>query len=639
MIHPDDLSGLSQSIVASASTLKTWRRRFRVPDPDQAGYRTLEARALPTREGDGSIVWFGMMFDVTDQQKIERELNEALLDQKAMLEAVSETVMEIADDGTLLRVHTQGPGLMGVATEDLVDRRFFDVFDEDVAVTFAMAMADARHAGMSSTHEGNYTEGGQTRYFSVRIVKKVTMSESEGQPRRPMFMASVNDITERKAAEERIRALVDHDELTALLNRRGFQGHLHACHAQSQRRQGSYALMFIDLDHFKHLNDSLGHEAGDTALMEIAQRLRENTRAADIVARLGGDEFVVLVMGDSPEDVQQQAGWLASRLIAAVRAPLGLEGGAFSLTCSIGIALGDPEQATSADILRWADLAMYSAKEAGRNGFRFFDQTVQSRMLSRIGLEQDLRTALAEETTRDESLHLHYQPIVNEQGHTLGYEALLRWTRSGKGDVPPNELIPVAEQSGLIVPIGYWVLQRACEILAEWRRAGPDLERFIAVNVSAMQIKQPDFVDTLSDIISETGADPGYLKLELTESLLHDDVDDTIQKLHDLRALGLYLSLDDFGTGYSSLAYLRKLPIHELKIDRSFVLHVLEQPDDAAVARMIVQLAQTLHMDVVAEGVETPEQLDFLISIGCRKFQGFMFGKPAPFARPTSPLQ
>ena len=454
-----------------------------------------------------------------------------------------------------------------------------------------------------------------------------------------LLLFCINDITERKIAEERVRSLVNHDDLTQLFNRRGLQENLKAVHALAQRRGGVYALLFIDLDHFKFLNDSMGHEAGDMALIEVARRLREHTRASDVVARLAGDEFVVLVSGDAEDRLAEEAGQMAAKLIGVMREPILVDGTGFSLTCSIGIALGNPAVQDGADLLRWADLAMYSVKESGRNAFRFFDGQIHSRMLVRIGLEQDLRLAVMQETVRRESLMLHGQPIVDDQAHVLGYEALLRWNRHGSGMVPPAEFIPVAEHSGLIVAIGDWVLTQACTLLANWAKDPLWSDRFIAVNLSAVQIKQPQFLESVQQILRQTGANPQHLKLEMTESLLHEDLDDTVVKLQALRDMGVKLSLDDFGTGYSSLSYLRKLPIHELKIDRSFVLNALEQEDDAAVARMIVQLAQTLHMDVVAEGVETREQFEFLTSIGCRKFQGYMFGRPEPMKGLCPPVR
>lgn len=457
--------------------------------------------------------------------------------------------------------------------------------------------------------------------------------QGSGQPEqlpdgRILWNSLILDITDRKLAEERIQDLVDHDELTHLLNRRGFLAQLSRVHAQAERRGGLYALLFIDLDHFKHLNDSLGHDAGDAALVEIAQRLVTHTRRSDVVARLGGDEFVVIVTADDEAEAVEASGRLAVKLLDALRLPLDLNGRPFTLSCSLGIALGDPRRATSADVLRGADLAMYSVKEAGRNSYRFFDEQIQHRMLARIGLEQDLRVTLAMQPQT--ALSLHLQPIVDEQTAVLGYEALLRWNRPGTGPVSPADFIPVAEQSGLIVPLGEWVLREACRLLHDWAQKPGLSGCFLAVNVSALQLQQPEFVAVLSALLRDTGAPAHRLKLELTESLLHKDIDETIAKLHELRELGVRLSLDDFGTGYSSLSLLRRLPIQELKIDRSFVLHALDQADDAAVARMIVQLAQTLGMDVVAEGVETTEQLDFLLGIGCRQFQGYKFGRPEP---------
>ena len=495
----------------------------------------------------------------------------------------------------------------------------------------------AREAGVTVFEWRNQRQDGSLWDAEVHLL----MFDSEN---RRLCQFTLIDITDRKLAEGRIQELVDRDDLTGLLNRRGFLAHLSRIHAQAARQGGVYALLFIDVDHFKFLNDSLGHKAGDAALVEIARRLAEHTRQSDLLARLGGDEFVLVMNCATETEAIESSGRLANKLLDILRAPLDLDGQTFTLSCSMGIAIGHDtgldggheHAAGSADVLRSADLAMYSAKESGRNNYRYFDDQIQHRMLVRIGLEQDLRAALSQTHQSDPPLALHLQPIVDEQKKVLGYEALLRWERPGQGKVSPAEFIPIAEQSGLMVPLGRWVLQRACEMLRDWADTPGLSDCFLAINISALQIQQPDFAEVVARVLCDTGAPAHRLKLELTESLLQKDIDDTISKLQQLRELGVEFALDDFGTGYSSLSLLRRLPIQELKIDRSFVLHALDHPQDEAVARMIVQLADTLGMRVVAEGVETQQQFQFLLGIGCRQFQGYMFGRPEPLAALTA---
>lgn len=576
------------------------------------------------------MIWFGSVFDVTEQVEVETALNEALIEHQATLDAIPEQLIEIDEAGHISNAHARDGTILGRGASELVGRRLMDIVSEDVAYPFTRAIREALADGISSTYEVAFEQAGRTEHRSLTVVKKQSTSQQDALATGTLFIVSLSDITERKLAEDRVRQLVNHDELTQLLNRRGFQEQLRFVHEQACRHHTFYAVLFIDIDHFKHLNDSLGHQVGDLALTHVAGRLTQNTRASDVVARLGGDEFVVLLLGSTEDSLAEEARQVAIKLIAEVSRPLSLANTPFNLTCSVGIALSDTTTPDSQEVLRWADLAMYSAKESGRNGIKFFDDRIQQVMLHRVRIEQDLRVALS-----NKSLELHAQPIVDERGTTLGHEVLLRWNRPGLGPVSPVEFIPVAEQTGLIVPIGQWVLEMACQRLVRWASDPLREHLFLAVNISAMQIKQADFVERLRHTIVSTGAPAHLLKLELTESLLHEDVEATIKKLHELRALGVRLSLDDFGTGYSSLAYLRKLPIQELKIDRSFVLHALDVPDDAAVARTIVQLAQTLRLDVVAEGVETQEQLIFLRGIGCQKFQGYMFGKPGPLDHET----
>jgi diguanylate cyclase (GGDEF)-like protein len=435
------------------------------------------------------------------------------------------------------------------------------------------------------------------------------------------------NVTERKRAEEQIERLAFFDPLTGLCNRRLFHDRLAQAQAASTRHGQWAAVCFIDLDNFKDLNDTQGHDQGDLLLKQVSQRLLAAVRVQDTVARLGGDEFVLLLeeLGPQEDQAALYANMVGQKLLEALTVPYELGRGPHHNTPSIGITLFREHHERVEDILKRADLAMYQSKSAGRNTVRFFDPHMQEVVQRRSELERDLREALA----RDE-LSLYSQPVVDVAGHVTGHEALLRWKHPVRGMVSPAEFIPVAEQTGLILPIGDWVMRAACRHLASWATDPQKARWTLAVNLSARQLRQADFVQRVQSVLANTGANPHLLKLELTESLLLHDVEDTILKMDQLASLGIRFSLDDFGTGYSSLSYLKRLPLSVLKIDQSFVRDLLTDPNDAAIARTILQLAESLDLKVVAEGVETEGQMQLLQVMGCEAFQGYLFGRPAP---------
>lgn len=438
---------------------------------------------------------------------------------------------------------------------------------------------------------------------------------------------SVVDITSRKQAEAQIERLAFYDALTGLPNRRLLLDRLNKALANSARRNTEGALLFIDLDNFKVLNDTLGHQMGDELLKQVAVRLQTCVRNNDTVARLGGDEFVVMLedLGTSTNEAATQAESVGRKILQTLNKYYDLGGREHHSSPSVGITLFHHNEHTVDELLKRADLAMYQAKAAGRNTMRFFDPHMQAAASQRATLEADLRQALV----RNEFV-LYYQPVVNEVSTITGVEALVRWNHPERGLVFPGDFIAVAEQTGLIQPLGQWVLEAACAQLVAWA-AHPRTERLtVAVNVSARQFRHPEFSAHLQALLERTGTNPFRLKLELTESLLLHDMEDAIAKMAELRAIGVGISLDDFGTGYSSLAYLKRLPLDQLKIDRSFVSDVLEDPNDAAIARTILTLAQSLDLGVVAEGVETAGQHAFLLKAGCKAFQGYFFGRPVP---------
>ncbi|MGD9869762.1 MAG: EAL domain-containing protein [Thauera sp.] len=442
-------------------------------------------------------------------------------------------------------------------------------------------------------------------------------------------------VEELRAAEQRIHALAYYDPLTQLPNRRLMMDRLHHAIASSQRRGVHGALLLLDLDNFKTLNDTLGHDHGDRLLREVADRLAHSVRKCDTVARLGGDEFVVVLedLDADPAAARSEVEAIGQKILQAVEHAYRHGHFETRVSASIGAMLfGSADDSVEA-LLKYADMAMYRSKASGRNCMHYFGADMAQALEDKSRLEADLRAAL---TTAQ--LSLHYQPQVDAAGQLVGAEALLRWTHPVRGPVSPGEFIPIAEESGLIIELGAWVLEAACVQLAAWARDTrlPPIE--IAVNVSARQFRHQDFTATVADIVTRTGIPAHRLKLELTESLLLEDVESAIARMHALQALGVGFALDDFGTGYSSLTYLKRLPLANLKIDQSFVRDVMIDPNDAAIARTVIALGRTMELTVIAEGVEQAAQFDFLVGAGCDRFQGYFFGRPEPAAALTRRL-
>ncbi|MBI1175485.1 MAG: EAL domain-containing protein [Sideroxydans sp.] len=440
-------------------------------------------------------------------------------------------------------------------------------------------------------------------------------------------VAIVQDITERKQAEERINNLAFYDHLTELPNRRLLLDRLGQVMASSARSGQFSALLFIDLDNFKALNDTLGHDIGDLLLQQAAQRLTGCVREGDSVARLGGDEFVVMLENLGPDALgaATQTEAVGEKIIVALGRPYQLASYECRSTCSIGATLFHGHQQAIEELLKQADIAMYQAKKAGRNTLRFFDQHMQHAIAARVVLEDELRKAL-----EHKEFLLHYQIQVDNARRPLGAEALIRWLHPVHGLVPPNQFIPVAEETDLILPIGQWVLETACVQLRTWQQDALTRDLVLAVNVSANQFRQADFVAQVRACMQRHAIDPRRLKLELTESALLDNIEDTIATMSALRESGVQFSLDDFGTGYSSLQYLKRLPLDQLKIDQSFVRDIASDSNDTAIVRTIIAMAQSMNVDVIAEGVETEEQRALLLEHGCNHFQGYLFGRPLP---------
>jgi len=441
------------------------------------------------------------------------------------------------------------------------------------------------------------------------------------------YVGIFSDISKRKKAEEEIHHLAFYDSLTDLPNRRLLFERLQQAMALGARNEQHGGVLFIDLDNFKTLNDTKGHDIGDMLLVEVARRLESCVREGDTVARLGGDEFVVVLetLSLNADEAAAQSEMVAEKIRLALNQAYQLDEHSYHTTPSIGIILFRGHQDSLDDLLKHADTAMYQAKMAGRNTIRFYDPAMQAAIEARADLETELHLALD-----NQQFILHYQIQVDSLGHPVGAEALLRWEHPERGLISPAQFIPLCEENGLIVPIGLWVLQTACVQLMAWQDGVLTRDLTLAVNVSAKQFRQADFVSRVQHVLQESGAKPSHLKLELTESMVLENVENTIGKMLEIKNLGVGFAMDDFGTGYSSLQYLKRLPLDQIKIDQSFVRDIATDPNDAIIVQTIIAMTQALGLNVIAEGVETEAQHRFLSLSGCHAFQGYLFGKPVP---------
>ncbi|MBS0390130.1 MAG: EAL domain-containing protein [Proteobacteria bacterium] len=556
-------------------------------------------------------------------QRLQAQLHAAQAEQRLadVVFQIPVAVLVTSARGVIERINAAFTQLTGYAPDEVVGKTPWLLRSGHHDEAFYVAM----RASIQQT--GRWQGEIWDRHKDGSIIPKwmtiTAVADAQGQPTH--FVATYVDISERKRAEEERHRLAFYDALTRLPNRTLALERLQLAISASARSSVHGAVLLIDLDDFRRINDSAGHAQGDVLLQQVAERLLACVDAEDTVARMGGDEFL-LVLAEACTSAEKAAAHieqLAARVLHALGQDYLLGGDRFRCGASIGAALFAKGAPPAQDVVKQAELAMYQAKQEGGGKLHFFDAALEQAVARRVQLERELDEALAQG-----HLALHYQPQVAPGGQVVGAEALVRWRHPERGLVSPGEFIPLAEDTGQILPLGAWVLQTACDQLAAWAGQPHTANLTLAVNVSALQFGQSDFVAQVAQAIERSGARPQLLKLELTESMLVDDVDGVIAKMHALRALGLRLSLDDFGTGYSSLAYLRRMPIDQLKIDQSFVRDLLQDANAMAIARSVAALGHSLGLDVVAEGVETAAQRDALADLGCASYQGYFFGRP-----------
>jgi diguanylate cyclase (GGDEF)-like protein/PAS domain S-box-containing protein len=613
IIGPEAMRVIEPHITALRLHQRSARYERQLDTPQ--GPRWLDVQLLPHFDTGGVVDGaFVLINDITPRREAELALRQSEERLSKFMDASVEGIV-FHNDGIITDANLPLQRLVGYGLPELLGRKTLDFIAPD-QVPRAIEMI-AKRAELSYESAVMHRDG--TR-IPVEFIVRMLERGNEA-----LRMVIVRDLRAALAQRAHIHHLAHHDPLTNLLNRHAFMERLAEQMSGSRSREKQGALLFIDLDHFKRVNDSLGHVAGDLLLQTLAQRLVSLLRSSDVVARFGGDEFVALLPGALP---QAQVEEVAAKLLAALGEPVLLEGRPIAVTPSVGIALYPQHAANAADLVKHADAAMYEAKRQGRATHRCYDPLFSQRALAALELETQLTAAIAQQ-----QFVLHYQPQVRaSDGALVGCEALIRWRHPTRGLVEPDRFIPLAEEQRLIVPIGHWVLCEAARAARRWRDGGRELP--VSVNLSLLQLREPGFVDGLKATLADAGVPARLLEVEITERMLMDDVDAVRATLVELRAMGVRVAIDDFGTGYSSLGTLNQLPIDRIKIDRSFVRGLPLHAGHAAIARAIVMLAASLGLEVIAEGVETEAQRDFLVGLGCQQLQGLLFGAPtegAPF--------
>lgn len=621
-VHPDDRAYVElkiQQVLAKEFNEYSYEARIRHADGQ---YRWLGVKAFSIEFNEfGNVVRIlGIRMDITERYKAEEQLRIA-----ATAFEAQEGIIITDASMLILRVNRAFTEITGYAPDDVVGRNpkilASDKYDRMFYASITKSMQiDASWQGeiLSRRKDGEIFPV----WLNITAVKNELGVMTH-------YVGMMVDITERKTAERAIEQLAFFDPLTNLPNRRLLKDRLQQSLCGNSRSQNMSALLFIDLDNFKLLNDTCGHHMGDQLLIDVAGRLSACVREGDTISRLGGDEFIVMLenLSENALDASVQAYMVGEKILDELNRPYTIAGIECHSTPSIGVTLfGDTENSVE-ELLKQADIAMYEAKSAGRNTLRFFDPDMQTALAQKANMEAELRTGVQEG-----QFVLHYQAQADGDRGIVSAEVLLRWKHPERGIVSPAQFIPLAEETGLILPIGLWVLQTACKQLKSWMSHPRTSALHLAINVSVRQFRQADFVDQVRQVLKDTGAPPKQLKLELTESLVLDDIEDSINKMRTLRQLGVSFSIDDFGTGYSSLSYLTRLPLDQLKIDQSFIRHLPDNANDALVAQTIITLANSLGLNVIAEGVETEVQRQFLAKHGCPTYQGYLLSKPVPLA-------
>ncbi len=561
--------------------------------------------------------WVATHIDITEQRRAEQELDETRKFLVSIIENIPvSVVVKDAKTRKYLLVNRAFETMLGIPRSAMLDRTSFDIHRPQDA----MAIDDADTESLQDSDHINYKEievNTPMRGPRMQSTRRLVIKNGLGEPK--CIIAVIEDVTERKKAEQRIAFLAHHDALTGLANRAALIQKIEEAAARQRRLGEPFTVLLLDLDRFKQVNDTLGHPAGDALLIEVATRLKSLLRETDVLARLGGDEFAVIQAGESNQ--REAAKSLAERIIEVVRQPFAIDGGNISVGTSIGIALPFDHETTSDDLLKMADLALYRAKSAGRNGYCFFDPEMSEIASARQEIESDLRRAVQ----RNE-FELHYQPIVDSKTRRIcSAEALVRWRHPIKGLIYPDLFIPLAEETGLITQIGDWVLRAACTEAAAWPAAVK-----LAVNLSLVQFRKTDLPAVVTRVLADTGLPPERLELEITETALIESAAECLPALRQFKAMGITIVLDDFGTGYSSLSQLAMFPFDRIKIDKSFTQNLTKRSECAAIISATLTLAQSLDIATTAEGVETVDQYRLLRLAGVTSLQGYLFKRPGP---------
>jgi diguanylate cyclase (GGDEF)-like protein/PAS domain S-box-containing protein len=618
LTHPDDRERVRQTIRIALAERRRFDVEYRIRHADGTP-RWIWERGIGVRDGQGRVVALeGIIEDITERTKAEQALREAERRYHSLFENAIEGIFRTAPDGHYLDANPALARIYGFDSpkeliETLKDIRRQLYVDPTRREEF-MRIVKAR-GSIGGFESQVYRKNGDVIWISENAR---AVFDGEGQVLH--YEGTVEDVTERRLYQTRIEQQANYDTLTGLANRSLLHDRLQQAIFTAASYGTRLAVVFVDLDRFKFINDSLGHHVGDQLLQMMAERFTSCVREFDTVARLGGDEFVLLINGQGEPD---SVGMAMERMLEVISQPWHSSQGEFEITCSIGVALYPDDGADAATLLKNADSAMYRAKEHGRNNFQFFTDDLNALMKERLELESTLRRALERG-----QFELHYQPRVDlATRRVIGCEALLRWQLPGRGEIGPSRFIPIAEEIGLIGPIGGWVLQTACAQNKAWQDAGLT-PCVVSVNVSPRQFRRDDLVQTIAEVLAATGLEGRYLELEVTENMVMQDAEKMIEMLHAIKQLGVQIAVDDFGTGYSSLSYLKRFPVDRLKVDRSFVQDIATDTDDAAIVRTIIALGHNLGLKVVAEGVETEEQISFLSVNACDELQGFYFSKP-----------